>query len=152
MLDKFIASHPEIKKGEPVRLIAGAAPVAEPIETVKDNLILVGQRPENHTLAGLWEFPGGKIEANESPEGALERELKEELGIEAEIGDIVFAGTHSYGDTGILLLFYIVKYWKGEPKPFYHRELKWVQLKDLQDLDIPGANRKVLPHIVQLLP
>ncbi len=119
---------------------------------MKGDQVLVGLRPEGKNLAGQWEFPGGKIEANESPEGALQRELNEELGIEAEIGEIIFAGTHSYGETGILLLFYIVKYWKGEPKPFYHRELKWVHLKDLQDLDIPGANRKVLPHIVQLLP
>ncbi|OQW48458.1 MAG: pyrophosphohydrolase [Proteobacteria bacterium SG_bin7] len=119
---------------------------------MKGDQVLVGLRPEGKNLAGQWEFPGGKIEANETPEGALQRELKEELGIEAEVGAIVFAGTHSYGETGILLLFYIVKYWKGEPKPFYHRELKWVHLKDLQDLDIPGANRKVLPHIVQLLP
>lgn len=119
---------------------------------VKGDQVLVGLRPEGKNLAGQWEFPGGKIESNETPEGALKRELQEELGIDAEIGEIVFAGTHSYGETGILLLFYIVKYWKGEPKPFYHRELKWVHLKDLQDLDIPGANRKVLPHIVQLLP
>lgn len=119
---------------------------------MKGDQVLVGMRPEGKNLAGQWEFPGGKIEANETPEGALERELKEELGIEAEIGEIIFAGTHSYGETGILLLFYVVKYWKGEPKNFYHSELKWVHLKDLQDLDIPGANRKVLPHIVQLLP
>jgi 8-oxo-dGTP diphosphatase len=119
---------------------------------MKGDQVLVGLRPEGKNLAGQWEFPGGKIEANETPEGALQRELKEELGIDAEIGEIIFAGTHSYGETGILLLFYIVKYWKGEPKAFYHQELKWVHLKDLQDLDIPGANRKVLPHIVQLLP
>lgn len=119
---------------------------------MKGDQVLVGLRPEGKNLAGQWEFPGGKIEANESPEGALVRELQEELGIEATVGEIIFAGTHSYGETGILLLFYVVKYWKGEPKTFYHRELKWVHLKDLQDLDIPGANRKVLPHIVQLLP
>ncbi len=119
---------------------------------IKGNMVLVGLRPEGKNLAGQWEFHGGKIEQGESPEVALERELQEELGIEAEIGDIVFAGTHSYGETGILLLFYTVKYWKGEPKPIHHRELKWVTMDDLERLDIPGANRKVLPHIVRLLP
>ena len=81
----------------------------------KDQKILVGQRPENHSLAGLWEFPGGKVEIGESPEQALARELNEELGIEADIGTLKLACTHSYGDVGIIILFYVVNYWKGEP-------------------------------------
>lgn len=119
---------------------------------MKGDLVLVGLRPEGKNLAGQWEFPGGKIEAGESPEEALKRELKEELAIDAEIGEIVFAGTHSYGETGILLIFYTVRFWKGEPKPIYHRDLKWVNLKELNALDIPGANRKILPYIINLLP
>ncbi len=118
---------------------------------MKGSKVLVGLRPEGKNLAGQWEFPGGKIETGEGPEEALARELREELGIEAEIGNIVYAGTHSYGDTGILLLFYIVKYWKGEPKNIHHREIKWVELEQLNTLDIPGANRKVLPHLLSQL-
>lgn len=113
----------------------------------KGNLILVGQRPETHTLGGLWEFPGGKIEMGESPEYALARELREELGIEAEIGDLKIACTHSYGDVGIIILFYEVLFWKGEPKAQHHTGLDWVSPKDLPNKNIPEANRKNLPRI-----
>ncbi|AGH94893.1 (deoxy)nucleoside triphosphate pyrophosphohydrolase [Pseudobdellovibrio exovorus] len=113
----------------------------------KDNLILVGQRPENHTLAGLWEFPGGKIELGESPEEALVRELNEELGIIAEVGDLKIACTHSYSDVGIIILFYEVLFWKGEPKTQHHINLKWVKPSELPQMNIPDANRRNLDRI-----
>ena len=113
----------------------------------KDNLILVGQRPENHTLAGLWEFPGGKIELGESPEQALARELNEELGIQAEVGELKIACTHSYSDVGIIILFYEILFWKGEPKTKHHLNLKWVTPSELPQLKIPDANRKNLDRI-----
>lgn len=109
--------------------------------------VLLGRRPEG-SLAGVWEFPGGKIEPGESPEAALSRELREELGIEAQIGPIRFATTHHYGETGILLLFFEVPYWKGEPKSVHHTELKWVAPHDLRNEDLPEANRKVLSQII----
>lgn len=114
---------------------------------IKDNMILVGQRPESHTLAGLWEFPGGKIELGESPEQALARELNEELGIVAEIGGLKIACTHSYSDVGIVILFYEVLFWKGEPKIQHHINLKWVKPADLPKMNIPDANRKNLDRI-----
>lgn len=113
--------------------------------------VLVGKRPEGHTLAGQWEFPGGKIEIGESPEQALARELKEELGIEAEIGEVQLACTHSYPDVGIILVFFEVQFWKGEPKPVHHSELKWVLPEELKNLDIPEANRRLLPTLLQIL-
>lgn len=113
----------------------------------KDNMILVGQRPENHTLAGLWEFPGGKIELGESPEQALARELNEELGIVAEVGELKIACTHSYSDVGIIILFYEVLFWKGEPKTKHHINLKWVKPSELPKMNIPDANRKNLDRI-----
>ncbi|MBY0316153.1 MAG: 8-oxo-dGTP diphosphatase MutT [Bdellovibrionales bacterium] len=113
----------------------------------KGNLVLVGQRPTGHTLAGQWEFPGGKVELGEQPKDALVRELREELGIEATIGDLKLTWTHSYPEVGILLIFFEVQFWKGEPKPVHHTELKWVTLEELEVLDIPEANRKLLPAI-----
>lgn len=113
----------------------------------KDNMILVGQRPENHTLAGLWEFPGGKIELGETPEQALVRELNEELGIVAEVGELKIACTHSYSDVGIIILFYEVLFWKGEPKTKHHLNLKWIKPSELPGMKIPDANRKNLDRI-----
>lgn len=114
---------------------------------IKDGMILVGQRPENHTLAGLWEFPGGKIELGESPEQALARELNEELGIEAEVGELKIACTHSYSDVGIIILFYEILFWKGEPKTKHHLNLKWVTPSELPTMKIPEANRKNMDRI-----
>jgi len=113
----------------------------------KGPLVLVGKRPEGHTLAGQWEFPGGKIELGEQPHQALRRELSEELGIDADIGELKLTWTHSYPEVGILLLFFEVLFWRNEPKPVHHTELKWVTFKELEALDIPEANRKLLPII-----
>jgi 8-oxo-dGTP diphosphatase len=109
------------------------------------------QGPCRSTPGGQWEFPGGKIERNESPEDALARELREELGIEAEVGTLKLASTHSYGDTGIVILFYEVLFWKGEPKTVHHMELKWVTKEELPQLSIPDANRKILDRIIACL-
>ena len=117
----------------------------------KGDKLLVGQRPVGHSLAGQWEFPGGKIEKNETPEQALARELQEELAIDAEIGQIKLAGTHTYGDTGIAILFYEVLFWKGEPKTVHHMELRWVTPSELKLLSIPDANKKILDRILATL-
>jgi 8-oxo-dGTP diphosphatase len=113
--------------------------------------ILVGRRPEGGALPDVWEFPGGKIEAKESPEDALQRELKEELGIDAEIGKLQFAGTFTYGRRGLLFLFYDVKFWKGEIKAEHHTDLQWISPKDLTNLALPDANRAFLDKILPLL-
>lgn len=113
--------------------------------------VLVGKRPEGASLPGRWEFPGGKIELNEGPEEALARELREELGVEAEVGPLKFAATHTYGKTGILFLFYEVKYWKGSIKTQQHLDLKWVAPKELSDLQLPEANSKFLKQILDVL-
>lgn len=130
--------------------MAAKRPVWIPVVTGlirKGDKVLVGQRPVGHSLAGQWEFPGGKIEKGETPEQALARELHEELDIEAQIGTLRLASTHSYGDTGIIILFYEVLFWKGEPKAVHHMELKWIYPKELGGLQIPDANKKILDRL-----
>ncbi|MGE0527213.1 MAG: (deoxy)nucleoside triphosphate pyrophosphohydrolase [Bdellovibrionales bacterium] len=117
----------------------------------RQSKVLVGQRPEGSSLAKTWEFPGGKIELGESPEVALARELKEELGVEAEIGPLKFAATHTYGKTGIVFLFYEVKFWKGLIKTQQHLDLRWVTAKELAQLDLPEANSKFLHELLGVL-
>ncbi|MGZ3744398.1 MAG: 8-oxo-dGTP diphosphatase MutT [Pseudobdellovibrionaceae bacterium] len=117
----------------------------------KDGKILVGQRPENNSLPGQWEFPGGKIEPGETPEQALMRELQEELGIDVEVGDLKLACTHSYGDVGILILFYEILFWKGQPKARHHMMLEWIHPEELKHRNIPEANRKILDRIYRAL-
>ncbi|MCK6596807.1 MAG: (deoxy)nucleoside triphosphate pyrophosphohydrolase [Bdellovibrionaceae bacterium] len=134
---------PRVKKIHWIPVVAGLLK--------KDKKILVGQRPENHSLAGLWEFPGGKIEIGESPEQALSRELNEELGIEADIGQLKLACTHSYGDVGIVILFYEINYWKGEPKAKHHLMLEWIYPQELKLRPIPEANKKILGDIYKAL-
>jgi 8-oxo-dGTP diphosphatase len=129
-------------------------PVWIPVVTAlirKGDKVLVGQRPVGHSLAGHWEFPGGKIEKNESPEEALARELREELGIEADIGTLKLASSHTYGETGIVIMFYEVLFWKGEPKTVHHMELRWIEPEELKTLNIPDANRKILDRLVGIL-
>ncbi|MEQ1664462.1 MAG: (deoxy)nucleoside triphosphate pyrophosphohydrolase [Bdellovibrionales bacterium] len=117
----------------------------------REQSVLLGQRPEGGSLPGLWEFPGGKIEAGEQPEVALARELSEELGINATIGPLKFSTTHSFGEMGVLLLFYEVKYWTGQPTTNHHTELRWVKFDEIAALPLPDANRIVLNRIVELL-
>ena len=117
----------------------------------KGSKVLVGQRPETHSLAGQWEFPGGKIESSETPEQALARELSEELDIEAKVGELKLACTHNYGDINILILFFEILYWKGEPKTKHHLALQWIEPRELEQLKIPEANRKILSRIYKAL-
>lgn len=115
----------------------------------REDKFLLGQRPESGSMAGVWEFPGGKIESGESPDEALKRELSEELGIEAEIGKLKFATTHAYGETGIVILFYEVNFWKGAVKSQHHHEIKWVTKDELVKETLPEANKKVIHQILE---
>ncbi len=85
----------------------------------------------------------------ESPEFALARELNEELGIDSTIGELKLACTHSYGDVGILILFYEVLFWKGEPKAIHHTQLEWIEPSQLILRNIPEANRKNMDRLFQ---
>ena len=117
----------------------------------KGEKVLVGERPKGHTLAGQWEFPGGKLEVGESPEEALKRELQEELSIEAEVGRLLLTSAHNYTEVSIFLVFYEVLFWKGEPKATHHTNLRWVLPGELYQLEIPEANRRLLPRLIGTL-
>ncbi len=118
-----------------------------------DGRVLLAKRPEGKTLAGLWEFPGGKIEDNERPEGALIRELKEELGINVEescLAPLTFA-SHAYEDFHLLMPLFVCRRWKGIPQGLEGQTLKWVHAKDLRDYPMPPADLPLIPHLQDLL-
>ncbi|MEM9468676.1 MAG: (deoxy)nucleoside triphosphate pyrophosphohydrolase [Pseudomonadota bacterium] len=116
----------------------------------KDNHILLAQRPEGKSMAGLWEFPGGKVEKGESPEFALCRELEEELGIEVRetcLTPIAFA-SHAYDDFHLLMPVFSCRMWKGEPVAREGQTLKWVEAREMYKLPMPEAD---IPLISQIL-
>ncbi len=104
-------------------------------------------------MAGLWEFPGGKIETGERPEDALIRELAEELDIavkEACLAPFTFA-SHGYGDFHLLMPLFVCRRWEGEPKARHHAALKWVRPKDLAQYPMPAADLPLIPMLRDLL-
>ena len=118
-----------------------------------DGRVLLSQRPEGKVMAGKWEFPGGKIEAGETPEAALIRELGEELGIDTHescLAPLSFS-SHQYPEFQILLLLYICRKWKGSPRALSASELKWVFANDLRRYEMPGANLEFISHLQDLL-
>jgi 8-oxo-dGTP diphosphatase len=107
-----------------------------------DGRVLLAQRPEGKAMAGLWEFPGGKVEAGETPEAALIRELEEELGIDTWascLAPLTFA-SHSYPDFHLLMPLYACRKWQGVPAPREHSALKWAQVRDLAKFPMPPAD------------
>ena len=118
-----------------------------------DDRVLLAQRPPGKSMAGLWEFPGGKIEAGERPEDALIRELAEELGItvkEACLAPFTFA-SHTYGGFHLLMPLYICRRWDGTPRPLLHAALHWVRPKDMANFPMPAADLPLIPMLRDLL-
>lgn len=112
-----------------------------------DGRVLLAQRPAGKSLAGLWEFPGGKVEAGETPEAALIRELHEELGIETKescLAPLTFA-SHSYEDFHLLMPLFACRRWQGIPTPREGQTLAWVRAKDLRDYPMPPADIPLIP-------
>ncbi len=108
--------------------------------------ILLQIRPEGRSMAGLWEFPGGKVDAGESPESALVREVKEELGVEIDPANLMpfsFA-SEPLGDRHLLLMLYLCNRWQGDPQPLESPELRWVHPRDMDQLPMPPADKPLV--------
>jgi 8-oxo-dGTP diphosphatase len=118
-----------------------------------DGRVLIARRPEGKTMAGLWEFPGGKVEAGELPEQTLIRELMEELGIDvtqACLAPLTFA-SHSYPDFHLLMPLWICRRWEGIVTAREGQELAWVRPQRLKDYAMPPADEPLIPHLIELL-
>ncbi|MGB0660496.1 MAG: 8-oxo-dGTP diphosphatase MutT [Mangrovicoccus sp.] len=118
-----------------------------------DGRVLLCQRPEGKSMAGLWEFPGGKIEPGETPEAALIRELHEELGIgtwQSCLAPLSFA-SHGYPDFHLLMPVFVCRKWEGQPIGREGQALKWVRARELRDFPMPPADIPLIPVIRDLL-
>lgn len=118
-----------------------------------DGRVLLAQRPEGKSMAGLWEFPGGKIEPGETPEHALVRELEEELGINTWsscLSPLTFA-SHGYDDFHLLMPLFACRKWEGIPTPREGQVLKWVHARDLSSYPMPPADIPLIPILRDLL-
>ncbi|MCY4066332.1 MAG: 8-oxo-dGTP diphosphatase MutT [Rhodospirillaceae bacterium] len=118
-----------------------------------DNRILIAQRPAGKDMAGLWEFPGGKVEPGETPEAALIREVREELGIDTSascLAPFSFA-SHAYADFHLLMPLYICRKWLGEPAPREHEAVKWVRPMRLADYPMPPADAPLVAMLRDFL-
>jgi 8-oxo-dGTP diphosphatase len=118
-----------------------------------DGRVLIAQRPPEKSMAGLWEFPGGKVEAGERPEETVIRELKEELGIdvkEACLAPFTFA-SHTYPDFQLLMPLYVCRRWEGTVAPLEHKAVKWVFPRELSSYPMPPADLPLIPMLRDLL-
>jgi 8-oxo-dGTP diphosphatase len=118
-----------------------------------DGRVLLAQRPAGKPMAGLWEFPGGKVEAGETPEDCLMRELDEELGISTWascLAPLTFA-SHAYDDFHLLMLLYACRKWVGIAQPREGQNLKWVRSEQLSDYPMPPADRPLIPILREWL-
>ena len=118
-----------------------------------DNRVLVAERPAGKPLAGLWEFPGGKVELGEAPEDTLVRELAEELGITTQsacLAPLTFA-SHPYERFHLLMPLYVCRRFEGIPRPLENQRLKWVRARALRDLAMPPADAPLIPFLGDLL-
>ncbi len=118
-----------------------------------DGRVLLAQRPEGKQLAGMWEFPGGKVEPGETPEACLVRELQEELGIETRVAclaPLTFA-SHSYETFHLLMPLYVCRRFQGTPQPREGQALKWVRPRQMRDYPMPPADAPLIPFLIDLL-
>jgi 8-oxo-dGTP diphosphatase len=137
----------EAKPGKPILLVSACALVDA------DGRVLLSQRPEGKSLAGLWEFPGGKVEPGETPEETLIRELQEEIGVETQtacLAPLTFA-SHTYETFHLLMPLFVCRRFSGIPTPREGQVLKWVRPKNMRDYPMPPADYPLIPFLIDLL-
>ncbi len=118
-----------------------------------DGRVLLAQRPAGKPMAGLWEFPGGKVEAGETPEETVIRELREELGIETKtacLAPLTFA-SHAYESFHLLMPLFVCRRFWGTPHPNEGQVLKWVRPRDMRKYPMPAADEPLIPFLIDLL-
>jgi 8-oxo-dGTP diphosphatase len=118
-----------------------------------DGRVLIAERPAGKSMAGLWEFPGGKVETGERPEETVIRELHEELGITVKepcLAPFAFA-SHAYADFHLLMPLYVCRRWEGTPTALEHAAIKWVRPKDMGQYPMPPADLPLIPMLRDLL-
>jgi len=118
-----------------------------------DGRVLIAQRPQGKSMAGLWEFPGGKVETGEWPEQSLIRELKEELGISVKeecLAPLTFA-SHLYPEFHLLMPLYVCRRWEGIIAAQEQQKLKWVRPNDLRNYPMPPADEPLISHLMALI-
>ncbi|MBN9046463.1 MAG: (deoxy)nucleoside triphosphate pyrophosphohydrolase [Rhizobiales bacterium] len=118
-----------------------------------DGRVLLAQRPEGKQLAGLWEFPGGKVEPGETPEETLIRELQEEIGVTTKVAclaPLTFA-SHTYEDFHLLMPLYVCRRFEGMARGLEGQALKWVRPRDMRDYPMPPADEPLIPFLIDLL-
>lgn len=118
-----------------------------------DGRVLLAQRPAGRSMAGLWEFPGGKLEAGETPEDCLVRELREELGIAVKpacLAPLTFA-SHAYADFHLLMPLYVARKWQGLVTPQEGQNIAWVRLAELRNYPMPPADEPLVAMLFDML-
>jgi len=136
-----------VSEHKPILLVVACALVDT------DRRVLIAQRPEGKHMAGMWEFPGGKLEPGETPEAALIRELREELAVETKeacLAPLSFA-SHSYEHMHLLMPLYVCRRWQGMPVAREHKALKWVRPQALRDYPMPPADEPLIAALCDLL-
>ncbi|MBS0504657.1 MAG: (deoxy)nucleoside triphosphate pyrophosphohydrolase [Proteobacteria bacterium] len=134
--------------GYPYLFVVAVALVRE------DGCVLVQQRAPDRSMAGLWEFPGGKVEPGETPEHALIREIEEELGVRLDAEALTPAtfASERLGDRHLLLLLYVAHEWSGEAKPLDASAIRWATVDEMRALEMPPANVPLVEALARLLP
>lgn len=147
IVNKNFQTSAQMQKNPTLLIVVAAALVRG------DGTILLQKRPEGRSMAGLWEFPGGKLEDGEAPETALSRELAEELAIAVEPVDLVPAcfASASIGDRPLVLLLYTCRHWTGEPMPVESPELDWFSISEMRELAMPPADLPLIGLLEKLL-